>query len=411
MPNTFTNVKEAAGIIAKAAAKEFHDTIAFGKAISKADESDFDGKNGYKAGDTIYINKPPVFIPQNTFDITSSKQDVLEQTAALPLDIISTIGIEVNSFEFATEIDLRNTYNRYVKPMIQSLAHDVDQQMIEKATKNTFNVAGTPGSTVYDTDTILQSRELMNKYLCPKDMNRHLLLDSTASRSAINARKGLFNDQEALAKQYREGSIGRADGFAWHESELLYSHTNGNDVTGVTVKTTVSAQGATTMVLTGLTTTTGTVTAGSTFTVANVKAVHPITKQVYTFNQRFTVITGGTADGSGDLTVTVYPAMYTTGSRKTIDAFPQGTAAVTFDGAASTAYTQQLAFHKNAFRMASVPLIMPTKAELAVQETYEGYTVAIIRDFDVNTRSMITRVDFLGGLCPERPEWACRLPA
>jgi hypothetical protein len=52
---------------------------------------------------------------------------------------------------------------------------------------------------------------------------------------------------------------------------------------------------------------------------------------------------------------------------------------------------------------------MPKNAEFAAQETYEGITVSIVRDFDIKTRKMITRVDFLGGLVADRPEWACRI--
>ena len=55
--------------------------------------------------------------------------------------------------------------------------------------------------------------------------------------------------------------------------------------------------------------------------------------------------------------------------------------------------------------------MLPTKAEFAASATVDGITVAIVRDFDVNTRSMITRVDFLGGIAATRPEWACRLTA
>jgi len=54
-------------------------------------------------------------------------------------------------------------------------------------------------------------------------------------------------------------------------------------------------------------------------------------------------------------------------------------------------------------------LVLPEKAEYAAQYTYKGITVAIIRDFDILKRRMITRLDFLGGFAPVRPEWATRI--
>lgn len=411
MANTITNVKEVGGIVAKLAAKMLADEMQFCKSITKVDEKEFNGKNGYKAGSTIYINKPAQFTAGTSLDITSTVQDVIEQTVALPLDVSSTVGVELDSLELAYEIDIKSLAERVIKPAVSSIAQDVENRLLEKATDAVFNSVGTAGSNTFAPDDILAAREKLGKFLCPKDNNRYFLCDSTASRAAVNARKGLFQSSSEIEKQYKNGLIGRADGFTWLENELLNVHTNGNDVTGVAVDGAVSTQGSTTIHVDGLTTTTGTVKKGQVFTVAGVYAVHPITKQVTSNLQQFVVTADVTADGTGDADLSVSPAMYTTGSRQNIDAFPANDAAITFVGAASTAYTQNLAFHKDAFYMASVPLILPENAELAAQETYDGITVAIIRDFDVKTRSMITRLDFLGGIVAVRPEWACRVTA
>jgi hypothetical protein len=245
--------------------------------------------------------------------------------------------------------------------------------------------------------------------LAPRS-DRTFLLNSQSGALAVDARKGLFQSATEIGKQYVEGMVGRADGFDWYENELINVHTNGNDV-AFEVRTTVSTQGQATLVVEGLTTTTGTVKKGTVFTVAGVYAVHPITKQTYSTLQQFVVTADATADGSGYATLSISPAMYTTGTLKNIASFPQDGDAITPSGSASTAYAQNLQFHKNAFKMVSVPLIMPTKAEVAAQETVDGITVAVIRDFDVKTRTMITRLDFLGGLSAVRPEWACRVTA
>ena len=104
--------------------------------------------------------------------------------------------------------------------------------------------------------------------------------------------------------------IGRADGFDWYESELVPQHTNGNDVS-FEVRTTVSTEGQATLVVEGLTTTTGTVTKGTVFTIDTVNAVHPITKADTGRLQEFVVTADATADGSGYATLSISPAFYT----------------------------------------------------------------------------------------------------
>lgn len=409
MANTHNNIKDVGGIIAKAAAQTLKDNLVFCSKIDMADPSDFDGKNGYKAGDTIYTSKPARYVPQTTFDITSSIQDSVEESAALTLDTISTVGIEANTTEFATEVELKSYIKRFVVPAAESIAQDVEQRFIEKATDATYFSVGTAGSNTFAVSDILAARTKLNEALAPR-ADRSLLMTSSAGADAINARKGLFQDASGIAEQYREGMIGRADGFDWYENELLNVHTNGNDV-AFEVRTT-STEGDSTLVVEGLTTTTGTVKKGTVFTIATVNKVHPITKVDTGELMQFVVTADATADGSGYATLSISPSIYAgSNGLQNVSALPADGDAITPVGAASTAYTQNLAFHKNAFKMVSVPLVMPTNAEFAATETVDGITVSVVRDWDNLERKMVTRLDFLGGLSAVRPEWACRVTA
>lgn len=409
MAQTISNIKEVGGVLAKAGAKLFEDNLAFCKSIAQADESDFDGKNGYKAGQTIYVNTPMRSIPTSAFDQTSTVQEIVEGTKPLTLNIISSQAFEINSSEFATEIGLESIMNRVIKPAAVSMAHDFENKVLAQATDAIFNSVGTAGSNTFDTDVILNARQKLNENLCPKNSDeRFFLFNSRAGRAAVGARKGLFQSSTAIAEQYKEGYIGMADGFNWLESEMIQTHTNGNDVV-FEVRTTVAAQGATSLVVEALTTTTGTVKKGTVFTIGSVYAVNPQTKEVSTDLQQFVVTADATADGSGYATLSISPAIYTTGSLANVNSFPVDGAAITPVGAASTGYKQNLAFHKNSFRLATVPLIMPKNAEFAAQHTYKGVTMAVVYDWDQLKRSMVLRMDVLGGLCEERPEWAVRV--
>ena len=409
MANVFNNVNDAAGVLAKAAAMTIADNLQFTKSIAQADASDYDGVNGYSAGATIYVSKPARFVAGTAFDMTSTLQDLKEEKVALTLDIISNVGIEVNSLELATTVQLKSLIKRFVQPAAKTIAQDVEARMLVKAKNAVANQVGTAGSTVYDPDLILSAREKINKYLAPKDDERYFLHESTAGRGAVGARKGLFQSSEEISKQYKQGLVGIADGFNWLENELLPLHTNGTQaVTGATLSGT-AAEGATTLGITG--TSGGVLKAGTVFTIASVYAVHPITKVTQPFLQQFVVTADNTAVSTAYTGVPISPAPYTStsGGLQNVNRIPtSGDAIVIVSGAISTAYQTGLAFHKNAFRMVSVPLVMPTAVEYAAQETYQGITCSVVRAFDVVKRRMITRLDYLGGIVADRPEWACR---
>jgi len=410
MANDIQTLKDAPGVIAAMAAKMLADKVQFCKTIEKADKSDYDGKNGYQAGDTIYINKNARFISGTNADITSAIQDVKEEKVALTLDERRVTGIALTSAEIATEMALKSWVNRILDPAVSEMAQKIEASFLDKAMDATYNSVGTAGSTVFDMDTILSAGQKIDEFACPDLDNRYVLLNPAAQRSAVNANKGLFNADVKVAQQYIKGRMGTAMGFDFLSNNLLPTHTNGNDVV-FEVRTTVSTEGQSTLVVEALTTSTGTVTKGTVFTIAGVNAVHPITKQDLGYLQQFVVTANETADSSGYATLDVAPAFYTSASNglQNITAFPVDGAAITPVGAASTAYVQNLAYHKSAFRMVSVPLVTPGGLDMAAQKTHEGFTIRVIRDYDVLTDKLIMRLDFLGGICAPRPEWAVRV--
>lgn len=413
MTNSINNVSDAGKVIAKMAAKMLADKTQFLKSIDKEPASSFSQVNGYNVGQSIKISKPARFIPTSNADVTAAIQDVIEQTTTLTLDTRRVIPIALTSAEIQHTLALKDWTNRILDPAVSSIAQHIEQAFLDTAMDAVANSVGTAGSTVYDTDTMLSARQKLLENLAPNDGNFFTLLNSKAMRSAVNARKGLFQSSEDIKKQYKEGYVGYADGFTYLENNLIPTHTNGNDVV-FEVRTTVATEGQATLVVEALTTTTGTVKKGTVFTIADVYDVHPVTKQTLPHLKQFVVLEDETADGSGYATLDVSPAFYTSGASnglQNISAFPVDGAAITPVGSASTGYANNLAFHKSAFRFASVPLMKPDGSHMTAQETVDGMTIRVWMDADILTDKMIMRLDFLGGFCPVRPEWAVRLPA
>jgi hypothetical protein len=413
MANVFNNVNDVGTVLSKLAAGYLQDNVQFCKTIDKEPEESFGSVNGYKVGDTINVNIPARFTPTTSLDITSSQQDVVEEKKSLSLDTTRTVAVNADSLEMRNDIsesELLAKGERILKPAMIALAHDIEADIISKATDAIYNTVGTAGSTTFDTAQMLAAKDELARNLCPMG-DRKALLKSAAMSSAVNARKGLFQSSEEIAKQYKQGYMGTADGFDFLENEMLATHTNGNDVS-FEVSTTVSVEGQATLVVEGLTTTTGTVTKGTTFTIDTVNMVHPQTKQDTGVLQKFVVTADATADGSGIATLSISPAIYTSASNglQNVTAFPaDGDTCNVLTGAASTGYTQNLVYHPNAFRFISSKLFQPKNTEMSGVATEDGITVNMVSDFDINTRKEILRFDVLYGFSAIRPEWACRI--
>lgn len=414
MADTIKTIKSNAYKLMKMAASELADSIHFYKSSRKFDKSTWDAdEGGHKPGDKISVRIPAHYTVGTTFDLTGALQDIKEDSVHATADIVASIGTDLDSLQLATDVDLGTIYERFIQQQISDMAASIESTMVTRAAQLCPNIVGTPGTTTFDTDLILSAGEKMSKGLAPKS-NRFFLGDSTSMRSAVNARKGLFNDQAKLAEQYKEGVIGKADGFTWLENELIYRHTNGADVAFAVEATVVAiATGMSTLGVDGVTSG-ATIKKGTKFTLPGVYAVHPQTKANLGYLQQFTVTADVTEAAGNSVTLAIYPTIYSaaSGSLQNVSALPTDEDAVTvLTGSASTTYAHSLAFHKEAFRVGSLPLVMPTAVEFAEQATEDGVTVSIIRAFDTITRKMVTRVDFLGILVPARPSWASVLTA
>lgn len=409
---TLNTIKANAGIIAKLAAGEFVDNLQFCRTIGQADANDYNGKNGYSAGDTIYIAKPARPVVNSSFDITSTIGSVVEEKVAMPLDVISNASFDLDSQELASSINIGSVFNRIIKPYARGLAQDVEQKMLNRAVINTANLVGTPGSTVFNTTTMLSAGARMDELLAPQDGERYALLSPQAQASALDSRKSFLQASDELAKQYKRGLMGQADGFTYMSNNLVPRITQGADVAfGVEASVVTIANGMTALGVDGVTTG-ATIKAGTVFTLPTCYAVHPQTKVNLGYLQPFTVTADAVENGSNQATLSISPAIYYTSgdSRQNVSAAPVDEDACTvISGAASTTYTNSLCYHMDAYRMVSVPVVLPKAAEIAEQYTYKGMTIAIVQSWDVIKRRMITRLDFLGGFAPVRPEWACRI--
>jgi hypothetical protein len=253
---------------------------------------------------------------------------------------------------------------------------------------------------------ILQGRKALNDNLAPQDNSRCVILDTNHEVVLVDALKGLFQDSSAIAKQYREGMMGRTGGFDFYASTQMTAHT-----TGTAAKTTGylvnggSQTGASLTVDTGATT----FLVGDIITLAGVYCVHPETKATTADLQQFVVTANS---GASATSLAISPSISTSGATQNVSGSPADNAAIVKVGAgASETYSGSLAFHKDAFTFATADLVMPKGVDFAAREVYDGISMRVVRQYDINNDKFPTRLDILYGFKTIRPQLACRIHA
>ncbi|MCA6263965.1 P22 phage major capsid protein family protein, partial [Phenylobacterium sp.] len=255
---------------------------------------------------------------------------------------------------------------------------------------------------------VLQGRKLLQDSLAPLN-DRTALLNTQDNVDMVDALKGLFQDSSGIAKQYREGYMGRTAGFDFAENTLLPRHTRGAANTAYTTSTLVGVLPISATPVTAITVATGTgaMAKGDVFTIANVFAVHPETKANTGVLQQFTVRTAY-AGGGGSLQIS--PSIVLAGgAQNVVIPTTSATAGLTFAGTASTAVSTSLVYQKDAFAFATADLQMPRGVDFAAREVYDGISMRVVRQYDINTDRFPTRIDVLYGYQTLRPQLAARI--
>lgn len=382
--------------VTREALRILHEKIPFITTVNRQYDDSF-AKSGAKIGSQLKIRTPNQYTVRT--GKTAQVQDTSEQSVTLTMATQKGVDLGCSSVDLTLSI---NDFSRqFIEPAMSALAANIEQDMITNVTKDVYNLVGTAGTTPASMLTFGQARQKLNQYLAPKDKRRYVQVDSETMASMTDAYKGLFNNGKAISDQYVEGYIDRQGGFDWYENESIYTHTNGSDVAGTLNG--APASGDSTLTITSFS---AAPAVGSVFTIAGVYAVHPETKAAYSHLQQFVVTSTVTPTTTS---ITISPAIITSGATQNCSALPASNATLTFIGAASTAYGQCLAYHQDAFTFVSADLEMPKGVDWAARERFEGISMRIIRDFDTINDDWITRVDVLYGYKTLRPQLACRI--
>ncbi len=306
------------------------------------------------------------------------------------------------------------------------LSSQIDQDGLGQVV-NIYNQVGTPGTTPgvstanpFADDTLnytvpqiyLNAGMMLDNMATPRDDNRRVVVNPAAMAKSVGGLSGLFQDAGEIAKQYRKGVIGTALGFEFAMDQNINLITTGAHG-GQPAVTTAGQTGATINTNGWTASVTGILVPGEIVTFQGVYGVNPENQTPFNVLQRFTVTAECSSDGNGNVTIPISPSLIVAGSgvaNGTVAESPASGATVNLlSGSANTNYPLNVAYHKDAFTMASADLEMPKGVDFAARETYDGVSMLIVRAYDINNAQFPCRIDVLAGWATLRPELACRI--
>jgi hypothetical protein len=384
--------------------------------VNKEYRSEF-AKSGMKAGTSINMRLPAKYTVRT--GATFSGQDHVERST--PLAVLSQYGVDVSFTTADRTLSLDEFGPRILKPAIRQLAAKIEFDALTAAYKyvNRYVNATTNSATTYR--YFQKAGQGLTDELAPLT-DRTAILNPASMVEFLDATKGLFAAQSNLNEQFREGMMGRTGGFDVGENTLLPVHTTGslagspltNGANLGTTTTSNSWVSTTDLSIDGATSAT-TLVAGDIITISGVYAVHPESKantgrlQTFVVQSSVTLTTSATA-----YTVTVKPGLI----RGSGNAFQNVTLSGVSDtdnctvsriGAASTAFAQDLFFHKDAFAIATVDLedVSQYGAQCA-RAVSDSISMRFVQQYDSVNDKVIGRFDVLWGFAPLLPELAVR---
>ena len=396
-----TNTLSVIDMVAREALRVAHEELKFLRTIDRQYDSTF-AKTGAKQGDSLRIRNPNEFVRRQGSRIMDV-QDITETTQSVTVATQDGVDIRFNSAEMSLALD--DLSRRYIEPAVKTLVSGIEADVLQDITQGVGNLVGAAGTvpgTSGDTSMIGQARARLNQFLAPMD-NRCIQIDSDTMASIVNGNKAIFHDGPQVKEAFREGAYTRGAGFDWYENERIYVHTNGSDHTTVTTNDTVIATGDQAITVAGGNFTKGSVLTFGTTSDSGVYAVHPQTKDSYSFLKQF----AATANGTTALALNV--PYYSTGPRQNVSRLPVTNKAVTFFGPASLAYKHALAYQKEFATFVTADLPLMDDAMKCVRRQQDGLSLRVWQASDIRNDEMLLRVDILYGWKLLRPEWGCRI--
>jgi len=357
-------------------------------------------KKGAKIGSALRVRLPNKYVV--TDGATLGSQDNTEEEVTLNVTTQKHVPINFTSEELT--LDISDFSKRIIEPAVSALVANVEADVMTNLYKSVYNYTANVGSAATFAKILAGSKTLTDN-LAPYD-ERCLNLNTQDNVDMVDALKGLFNAQDKLSSNYKEGRLaGPFAGFDdIYENTHWARHTSGTAAatTGYLVNG-ASQTGASLTVDGGSTT----FLVGDVITIAGVNSVNAETKADSGILQQFVV---RAVSGTSATSLSISPSINSAANgQQNVSGSPADNAAIVkVNGGASAVSGTSMAYHKSAFTFATADLLMPQGVDMAARKELDGVSLRIVRNYDISNDKFPCRMDILYGSAALRPELANR---
>jgi len=398
--------------------RRFENNLGFAKCVHHEDYSEHFAKPGAKIGDTLSLRDPVRFAA--TDGATLVVQDVEERKIPLVINERKHTAFQFDSAELTLSID--KIGERYVEGASVALANAAEVSGLTMAYRQTPNYVGTvgavpSGATAFN--TYLTAFEALDRNSAPMDGERFVVIGPKFQSPIVDALKGLFQSSEQIKRQNVKGRMGDGAGFTWLMAQNIRTHQVGA-LTGGNPLVDGANQTGSTLSIKGLTASSPAFKAGDILTNAACFAVNAVSGDTLSDLRQFTILADANTDAAGKCTVSIYPPMAIVGDPARPNPYATCSALMAdsailllFAAATSTSQLspQSIAFHREAYAWACVPLTLPRAVEMAKRATNPdtGVSIRSVSQYDGVNDIFYTRCDIMYGWVAPRKDWGCRI--
>jgi hypothetical protein len=407
------------GDISFASAEYLHNTTGFTKRVNRSYDDRF-AKTGAKIGNVTQARLPTA----SKFNTDTSSTNIELQALndkGMPVQLNKNYqrSFAIDAVDLTLSVD--DFMKRYLQPHLRSLAAQIDQDGMLTAQKYFQNAVGTPGTAPNSLPTmnalVGAARQKLVEQLAPQGDELFMATPPSLSALGYTYATNQFNPQAVISDIAKSGVISGLGGFSWFETTLAPAMAA--PTYGGTPLVNGASQSGSSLITDGWTSGGTTLTAGTTFTVANVYEVNAETKASLGYLKQFSVVTT-VSDTTGAITVSVSPEIVgPSDPRQNVSALPADNAAITVLGATGVGSNAGYAFHKDALIFATAD-VMPSGgggvpggkggAEFFTASAPDlDLSVSIAYQYDIRSRQFLMRLDVLGGWAPLYPQLGAKV--
>jgi hypothetical protein len=369
--------------------------------------------DGAKVGDTVKVRLPQQFEASEGEALVL--QNLLDRTVNVILNRRRHVGFGYSSTQ--ATVDLDDIRSRYVQPAAETLANIYDRVSLGDVYKAVYNVVGTLGSVPTAALTYSQARTKILDLAGP-DEGLKAVLEPWANANIADAVKALFNPSGKMSETWRRGQFANDQlGIeGWYQDQNIPRFTSGSATSASTPLINGAGQTGSSIVTDGWGSGATSLKKGDSVTFGSVYWVNPLSKESVGRLAQF-VLTADVSDSSGAATITISPAIVTSGPLQNVTAAPADNATITYwsmsagGTQAATVSPQNLVFHPKAFASVMADLVMPNGGAKATRVNSKSLNVAMryVEQYAITSDQNLNRLDILFGSAPIQERLACRV--